>query len=469
MTMTVPSSIDTDRHDPTGGSARRRVADAVPDIELAAYQRAVRTLLVHPLVTENAPRAGALASIRRFEAQLRDDFHSLCRYRLEVGPDFARLLKRPLVLDPTFPARSKTNRAFDRRRYSYLCLALAAVLSSGAQILLSQITERVAGMANDIEQLGLDPAVHAHRMALVDAIRWLEAVGAMQAFEGSTDAWAQDTQSEALYDINRDIAHLLFQPGSSLQRLGSIGSLVHESDPDGRDARRRAVRQRLLRRCLERPSVLFDDLDSNELAYIRREASSVAGDLERFTGGVVERRAEGLALVDPGVGLSDRRFPGTGTPAQAALLLLERLCANADRATAASTPRLPERQLALIARIDASRPPSAMIDDRAPEDAPLAPTMPALDAEPEARTATALVIPHGRVTELLAAVMDDYHDAFSREYRDDPAGLRREVQRELEAFDLVRVDEAGWAVVPMAARYRVDVEYVPLEQGALFP
>ena len=59
-----------------------------------------------------------------------------------------------------------------------------------------------------------------------------------------------------------------------------------------------------------------------------RSSAGVDLDVAELTGMTVERRAEGVALLDVSGMFSDRRFPGGGTVAQVALLLANRI---ADR------------------------------------------------------------------------------------------------------------------------------------------
>ena len=69
---------------------------------------------------------------------------------------------------------------------------------------------------------------------------------------------------------------------------------------------------------------------------------SVAAEVAELTGLVVERRAEGVALLDVSGRFSDLRFPGTGTIAQAALLLINRMAdrvLDVDAATTAHAAR----------------------------------------------------------------------------------------------------------------------------------
>lgn len=443
-----------------------RTAPAVADVDLDDYRAVVRLLLVHPLVTDEHPEPGALGQVRRWEHHLRADFDELVRYRLEITPTCARLVKRPTDLDHRSPLRSHTGRVFDRRRYAYVCLVLATVLRSAAQTTVTQLADRLRRVASEVDGLGFDPDTFAHRTAFVDAVRWLESIGALRVCDGSTAAYINDPNGDALYDVDHDVAHELFQPPAILQHADSVDDLVAEAGAESRDARRRRTRQRLTRVLLERPVLAEGDLTPPERAYLHREAGSIAAEAERLTGGHVERRREGLALVDAVGDLSDRRFPGSGTRSQAALLLGERLAAltapgepaagdDAPRTTVEAPTRIDEHR-GVAARLDATRPRTAEhssgdrargepgVGARGRDDA---------DTPPEAPPRVPVV-----TEDAVAAAMDgvwrDYGHAFAQTYQDDRDRLLEEAVDELEAFDLVRRVPGGVVVMAPLARYR---------------
>lgn len=91
----------------------------IPGFELASFQRAMRTVLAHPLITEQYPDAGALPLVRWWADQLRPDLVELFDYRLELSRTTARLIRVADTLDASMPAVTARDRPFDRRRYAY--------------------------------------------------------------------------------------------------------------------------------------------------------------------------------------------------------------------------------------------------------------------------------------------------------------------------------------------------------------
>jgi hypothetical protein len=363
------------------------------------------------------------------------------------------------VLDPTQPALSRTGRPFDRQRYAYLALCLAVVGRAGIQIALSELAESVAADANRIVGLGLDPDRGADRRAFVDAVGWLEERGALRVADGSSTAWASDPGTgEALYDIARDVVFALFRPARVLQHIESVAALLDRSMASSGNAERRAAAQAARRAAVERPVVYLADVDDSVANHLR--GSALAADLQRLTGLRVERRAEGVVLVDTTTTFSIERFPGTGSVAQAAILLVVEM---ADRATdpdgrrvkRLTPPGLRDRQERLIREIDAGLPTATLVvlDEAA---APLEPAEESGEESPGK-------LPFITDTFLRTAVdqiLRRYGSAFGAQWHADPDRLRAEAVALLERFGAVVVVPGGVLVRPLVGRYRNTVAAV---------
>ncbi|GAA2215799.1 hypothetical protein GCM10009850_112670 [Nonomuraea monospora] len=429
------------------------VAEQVSPLELADYQRAVRLLLAHPLITEVHPNRAALPLVRRWAAQLRSDLHELLGYRLVTTANTARLLRVQDDLDLTRPAVTRTDRPFDRRRYAYLVLTLAALGRSGTQIALSELAEAVAADATRIDGLGLDTERKPDRDAFVDAVTWLTERGALALADGSAADWASSPDAaEALYDIDREVVFAIYRPSRVLQHLGSVTGLL-ETDrglAQGVHRVREAAARRARRLVLERPVVYYADVSESLRGQLRHPG--LADDLERLTGQAVERRAEGLALIDTSGRLSDLRFPSGGTPSQAALLLSTRIAAQVakGRLPTMPAPTAAERTQAGAARIDAGLPLRGVVAELAAEE-------PRTEPEPEPEPAESALYPFLTDAWLKGAMkelMSTYGSAFAVAWRGDPDRLLHEALRLLSALGLVARVEGGALALPLLARYR---------------
>jgi hypothetical protein len=226
--------------------------------------------------------------------------------------------------------------------------------------------------------------------------------------------------------------------------------------------------------------VYLDDLPEADRAYLRSQARSLADDLARFTGGRLERRGEGVALIDTAGGFTDRRFPGGGTPAQVALLLADAIATavggaaadadgepDGDRGAERATVPTASVQLAeLVAVLDQARPPRRVgTDGGAEADDSWATPAPSdvewgTDASGVARGADVGPDPSGPFLPdtWLATTVDglvaSHGRAFSADLRADPTALRRAALDVLAAFDLVRPVPGGVIARPAIARYR---------------
>jgi uncharacterized protein (TIGR02678 family) len=429
-----------------------RFAHEVSELELADYQRTVRLVLRHPLITARWPDERALLRVRRFSAPLRRDLAEAFGYRLELQGSTARLVRVKDLVDGTQPLRSRTDREFDRQRYAYLMLCLAALGRAGGQIALSELADTVATDANRIPGLGLDHDRGPDRRAFVDAVGWLEERGAVSVADGSSQSWVSDPRvGEALYDVARDVVLALYRPTRTVQSLGSVTALLDRQVAPSGNEQRRLSAQRARRAVLERPVVYFSDVDEPVANHLR--GTALAEDMQRLTGLHLERRAEGVLLVDTTAGFSAERFPGTGSVAQAAILLAVDIADRAidpdgRRVKRMDGPSLPQRSAALVADIDTGIPTASQVlldglDDDLPPDGE--------DAVGEGRLP---FITDSFVREAVRRLLAAHATSFGARWHSDPDQLHAEAVALLERFGCVTVVPGGVLVLPLVGRYR---------------
>ncbi len=483
-------------------------------------------MLVHPLVTRTHPNADALALVRRYSVPLARDLDAVAGYRLELSPTCARLVKRVDRLDPTQGIQLPGKRPFDRRRYAFLSLVLGALGRAGTQVALTELADALRRRVAEIDGLGFDPDEYRHRLAFVDVMLYLERLGVLAPLVSGV-TWLKDPEAgDALYDVDRDAVHAVFVPPRVVQHVDSVTALLAGEMSASRDARRAAARQRLGRLLLEHPVVYLDDLAEADRLYLRNQARSLAADLDRLTGGQLERRAEGVALVDTAGGFTDRRFPTGGTPAQVALLLADAISDAVGDSTQpddrdgtcpggavghATVPGWVVIVAELAARLDGARPCGVADQDatevlplrggssvdggwpaaprlgpggetrHAPRPSPDAPTdgaatQPAhsyadtdgTHAEPHAFLASGPLLTDAWLNEVIGRLVASHGKAFAGDLRDDPAALRAAAVEVLVAFDLVRPVPGGVVARPAVSRFRnVRVDTAPGPQLSL--
>jgi uncharacterized protein (TIGR02678 family) len=430
------------------------IGAGVRDTDLGAYQRAVRALLVHPLVTAVHPDRDTLRLVRRFAPDLSSDLAEVAGYRLVLSATCARLVKPVDLLDPTQETRLPGKRPFDRRRYAYLALALGSLGRAGSQVALSELAAGLRRRAADVDGLGFDSDEYRHRLAFVDVVVHLESIGALTVVEGTAASYVKEESADALYDVDREVVHQLFAPPRIVQHVGSAGDLLAGDRSASRDARRAATRQRVSRLLLELPVVYFDEVDSGDRAYLQNQARTLGADLTRLTGGQLERRAEGLALVDATGGFSDRRFPAGGTPSQVALLLAALIAdqvgtGSAETVVVAGAPNLAERTAALVAGLDRCRPVSESGSDDDGSTVRLADDPPDLGAP-----AAGPFLRDGFLREQVERLVVSYGPTFAADLRTDQTALLHAAVEVLETFGLIRRVPGGVVARPAIARYR---------------
>lgn len=369
---------------------------------LAAERRtAIRLLLRQPLVTV-ATNPDEFPLIRRHADEVARQFSQVLGYRLTVEPGFARLHKAGLGRDAGRRLERGTGAPFTPRTYAYLALALAALVTAPEQLLLSEVVARTRAAAAEAGVDISEPNRVTERRALVAALKQLMTWRVLAEDEGSVDSFVGDAEADALLTIDREIARRLVS--GPVSQATSPDDLIEKAADPGEAGPRHRVRRLLV----ETPVVYVDDLTEEERDWLRRSQRREQRILEDFGGLHAEIRAEGVALIDPEAELTDTQFPGTGTVAWAALLLVGKLAAELAQAAGAGAANVP--------------------------------------------------IPDGRIEELLHALIDEHRTAWSQELTASPALLADAVLDLLHRMRLIRpAGQGGWLLTAAAARYAPEV------------
>ncbi|MFF4423829.1 TIGR02678 family protein [Streptomyces sp. NPDC001549] len=349
------------------------------DVALATERRAAgRLLLARPLVTSAGPYADLFPLIRRHADWLGKRFQQVLGYRLLVDTSYARLFKAGLGAGAGHRLERSTGAAFTPRTYSCLALALSVLVTAPEQMLLSQLVADIRAAAADAGVKLEETGRAVEKRTLVAALRQLIDWGVLTETEGSVGSLVQEEGGEALITVDREIARIIVS-GPLAQSLDGADLVRRAADP-GFGGPRTYVRRMLV----ETPVVYLDELTDAERDWLRTRQRREAQAFSELLGLEAEIRGEGVALVDPEDELTDLQLPGTGTVAQASLLLVERL-------------------------VERLRPAE--------------PGHPATGG----RLVIGVAVPDGLVDELLAELIAEYGQRgnWQREHLEDPASLRR--------------------------------------------
>lgn len=345
--------------------------------------RAIRALLASPLLDRRAGNDFAL--VVQHGPWLQRWFDDKCGWVLTVDArhGFARLRKvpaRPSAIRGARTSRS-TPRPFTRRRYA-LFAVVAAVLSDTTrpQISLHDLVDRVRAVTAGHDGIpafapspgaGVTAGQARHeRVALVDAVTALVHLGVLGVVEARGD-YGENETGNVLYDVDdRRLGHLIAAPrppslATSLRHMlhedrygpwtelaATAGGSDEEPHPVAGAAepalrvrsleraralagtgspvasgeqQRRQARHRIMRILLDDPVLYLDALAPAEREYLRVTIGQISTWVGE-TGMVLERRAEGWALIDPEDLATDIRFPeGNDLAKFAALLVLAAL------------------------------------------------------------------------------------------------------------------------------------------------
>ena len=285
-----------------------------PEIALD-LRAAARHLVENPVVLdEREPSMFRL--IRRHCQQLDRWFTQRFGYRLQQSADTARLFKSTVVASQR-PLRTvgSQSHAFSQREYTMLALALASVVAGPNVVSLRDLIHEIRAAAVDAGTvLGDSPS---ERRALVTVLKWMIDWGLVSEMHESVDSYASDGSADAVLKVRPDRVSMV--PLPVLSRSETPAQLLDRSYQ--RPSPRTWMRSMLL----EEPVVYRTDLSESEWSELRRRLGAETDIFEEMFGLRIEARAEGVAAIDPDNGLTDSRFPATGTVPQAALLLIDRL------------------------------------------------------------------------------------------------------------------------------------------------
>ncbi len=243
-----------------------------------------------------------------------------------------------------------------------------------------------------------DPNLRQHREDFIAAMDWLVAHGVLERVTDDVlrEGWAQSGQGiGAGYRIHRDALVLCIDTGDVDLALRPR---TEHDDTRGR---------RLLRMLIETPALYPDELSDDDRTYLNGQRLRLIGLAEEMTGGTVESRADAIVLSIP----PDRELPDSlllGFPAAsardwAALAMIDRIGA----ATEGSFRRLS------LAEVD-------------------------------------------RIAD---EVWADGGSRLTAELRESSNAVMVAVRNRLTELGLLRADDEGWTLTPLAARYR-DAELV---------
>jgi uncharacterized protein (TIGR02678 family) len=293
--------------------------------------RALRALLRRPLLPSSGDTAEEYLLVRRHSVWLKQWLTTFPAWSLHISTELARLHKTPPdVLDDTRSAVDQpSGTAFNRRRYVFLCLGLAALEASDRQITLGEITRTILELvATDPELLEsgvvLNLANYDQRRDLMHAVRLLLEMGVLRKLDGDERPFLDHhNTADVLYDIDRSVLSAV------LIASGSTGEPLSEP-----------IRARLVRALLDDPVLYFHDLTAEERTYLEEHRGYLLRQIQEATGLVAEIRAEGIAMVDPAGDLTDINLPDESPDARLSLLLAHWFAASA-RAAAGTTIPLP--------------------------------------------------------------------------------------------------------------------------------
>lgn len=367
-------------------------------------QRAFTGLLAHPVLDRwRHPELFALVRKPRHRPVLTEWFAARLGYRLVVTDSAARLFRLPLGNAVLAPSRFLA----PSRRVLVLAILAAASAEDTEDVTTTQdLSDRVRALTRheDVDLAPYDPDRFAERQLFVSAVGLLADAGVLRPIARGADeqreGWAHRRDAVGgAYEVERELLLRMVDPAALAAALDERGDRGERGDR--RAAPESAARFGLMRRLLELPVCLLDDLSQAERGYLASQRHRVLAWCAEMTGWVVEQRAEGLALIAADETDTDLPFPRLRAVDFVTLMVLDELLARQGHRGSLS----------------------GMVDD-------------------------------DQLDRAVAEVRARYPRAMTKELSTDIAVRDRAVEL-LRALDLMRpVHSGGWWLSPAAARFR---------------
>lgn len=288
--------------------------------EAAERQRAFTALLRSPVLDRHThPDVWQLVRVHR--ATLAEWFAQRLGYRLVVTDSAARLFRLPLDGAIVAPPRFRP----PTRRVLVLAILAAAAAEDAEDITTTQdLSDRARALSthDEVELAPYDPDRFAERTLFAKAVHLLVSMGALRPTgrddEEQREGWAHRRDAiGGAYEVRRELLLRLVDPASLRAALtgGDDAGPPHEA----------AARIGLMRKLVELPVVLHEDLTDSERLYLTGQRHRVLTWCAEMTGWVVEQRTEGMALIAADEADTDLPFPRLRAADFAALMVLDEL------------------------------------------------------------------------------------------------------------------------------------------------
>lgn len=267
-------------------------------------QQAFTGLLRRPaLVRRVDPELWSI--VRRHRTVLADWYSTRLGYRLLLTDAAARLYRLPLDDVVLAPARYRP----ESRRVIVLAILAAAAAEDAEDVTTTQdLAQRVQALANhaEVDVEPYDNARFAHRLQFVKGIQLLANVGVLRptstASREQGEGWAHRKDAiGGAFEVQREMLLRMADPQALQAAVQPRTGVI--------DLPEQAARFGLMRRLLELPVCLYDDLSDAERTYLVSQRQRMLRWCAEMTGWAVEQRAEGIALIANAETETDLPFP----------------------------------------------------------------------------------------------------------------------------------------------------------------
>ena len=219
--------------------------------------------------------------------------HEKLGWKLIHTEHILKLEKIPAHAEPFMGIQTFT----EIRDYCFLCAVLMFLedKEEDNQFLLSDLIKYIEVVMKDY--MDVDWTVYAQRKSLVRVLQYIESIGILKAYEGDTNAYSTQQDSEVLYyntGLSRYFCTNFVMDVSSIKTWQDLEKeQVEEVDADRGDART----NRVFRQFVTCPNLYWKEDSSPDAYYIKNKRNSIARLLQQYVGGVLMVNKHNASLI----------------------------------------------------------------------------------------------------------------------------------------------------------------------------
>ncbi len=330
-------------------------------------------------------------------------FNELLGWRIIENEKIIKAEKIPAYAESSMGITEFT----DIRDYCILCSLLIFMddKEDYEQFLLSELVDFVEAQMR--EYMDVDWTMFTQRKSLIRALQFIENMGMLKAYEGSSSDISSSMEHEVLYENTGLSRYFATNFGYSISDYESYRDFENLNSDSGMSDRGHYRINRVYRMLTSSPAMYWKDSDDQDSIYVKNQRQWVHKNLSERLGGNLHIHKNAAFFVMEEGDCFGERYPGDSVLSEIVLLIC------------------------------------GIIIDMVHE------------GILEKRNDDCIVMSNGNFMKMIVECKKEYEIAWSKEYREmDAVKIAAAVARYMEMWMLMEKNEYGWIIYPGVGKFR---------------